>query len=172
MLFNIILLRCPIGSLIMIIFSSVQFSSVAQLYPTLCDPMDYGTSGLSVHRQLLEFTQTHVHGVGGTIQLSHPLLSPSPPAFNLSQHQGLFQWVSSLHQASPPPESLPWPSSLYRDCFLHNTSGPLELVGTFSAHRRYVHLLSALKDSEPAPPCQSSCPEDAWCLVGPWQICV
>ena len=68
---------------------SVQFSSVAQSYTTLCDPMDC--------RQLPEFTQTHVHWVRDAIQPSHPLLSPSP-AFNLSQYQGLFQWVGSLHQ--------------------------------------------------------------------------
>ena len=70
-----------------------QFSSVTQLCPTLCDPTDCSTPGLPVHRQLLEFTQTHVHWVGDAIQPSHPLSSPSPPAFNLSQHQGLFQWV-------------------------------------------------------------------------------
>ena len=77
----------------------VQFSSVTQSSPTLCDPMDYSTSGLPVRHQLLEFTQTHVHWVGDAIQLSHPLSPPSPPAFNLSQHQGLFQWVSS-HQVA------------------------------------------------------------------------
>ena len=60
--------------------------------------MDCSTPGLPVHHQLPEFTQTHVHRVGNAIQPSHPLSSPSPPAFNLSQHQGLFQWVSSLHQ--------------------------------------------------------------------------
>ena len=64
----------------------IQFSSVAQLYPTLCDPMDCSTPGLPVHRQLPEFTQTHVHWVSGAIQSSSPLLSPSPPAFSLSQH--------------------------------------------------------------------------------------
>ena len=75
-------------------FSSVQFTSVTQSCPTLCHPMDYSTLGLPVHHQLLEFTQTHVHWVTDAIQPSHPLLSPSPPTFNLSQHQGLFQWVS------------------------------------------------------------------------------
>ena len=75
-----------------------QLSSVAQLCLTLCDPLDCSTSGLPVHHQLPEFTQTHIHWVGDAIQPSHPLLSPSPPAFNLSQHQSLFQWVSSLHQ--------------------------------------------------------------------------
>ena len=71
--------------------SSVQFSSVAQSCPTLCDPMNRSTSGLPVHHQLPEFTQTHVHRVSDAIQPSHPLSSPSPPAPNLSQHQGLFK---------------------------------------------------------------------------------
>ena len=79
-------------------FSSVQFSSVAQLYPTLCDSTDCCTPGFSVHHQLPELAKTYVHWVGDAVQPSHPLSSPSPPAFNLSQHQGLFQWVSSLHQ--------------------------------------------------------------------------
>ena len=70
---------------------SVQFSSVAQSCPTLCDPMDCSSPGLSVHHQLPEFTQTHVHRVGDAIQPSHSLSSPSLPAFNLSQHQGLFK---------------------------------------------------------------------------------
>ena len=74
---------------------SVQFSSVTQLCLTLCDPMNRSTPGLPVHHQLLEFTQTHFHRVGDAIQPSHPLLSPSPPAPNPSQHQGLFQWVNS-----------------------------------------------------------------------------
>ena len=69
--------------------SSVQFSSVPQSCPTLCDPMDYSTPGLPVHHQLLEFTQAHVHWVGDAIQPSYPLSSPSAPAFNFSQHQGL-----------------------------------------------------------------------------------
>ena len=73
----------------------IQFSSVAQSCPTLCDPMDCSTTGLPVHHQLLEPIQTHVHWVGDAIQPSHPL-SSSPLAFNLSQHQGLFKWVSSL----------------------------------------------------------------------------
>ena len=70
---------------------SVQFSSVAQSCPTLCDPMDCSTSGFSVHHQLPELAQTHVHRVTDAIQPSHPLSSPSPPAFSLSEHQGLFQ---------------------------------------------------------------------------------
>ena len=66
-----------------------QFSSVAQPCLTLCDPMNCSTPGLPVHHQLPEFTQTHVHRLGGAIQPSHPLLSPSPPAPNPSQHQSL-----------------------------------------------------------------------------------
>ena len=77
-----------------------QFSSVAQSCPTLCDPMNRSTPGLPVHHQLLESTQTHVHWVSGAIQPSHPLSSSSPPALNLSQHQGLFKWVSSSHQVA------------------------------------------------------------------------
>ena len=83
----------------------LQFSSVAQLCPTLCDPMACSTPGLPVHHQLLESTQTHVRWVGDAIQPSHPLSSPSPPAFNLSQHQGLFKWVSSLHRVAKVLES-------------------------------------------------------------------
>ena len=79
---------------------SVQYSSFAQSCLTLCDPMNHSMSGLPVHHQLLESTQTHVHCVGDAIQPSHPLSSPSPPALNLSQHQGLFQWVSSPHQVA------------------------------------------------------------------------
>ena len=79
---------------------SVQFSSVAQSCPTLCDTMNRSMPGLSVHHQLPESTQTHVHWVGGAIQPSYPLSSPSLPALNLSQHQGLFQWVSSSYQVA------------------------------------------------------------------------
>ena len=70
---------------------SQSVSSVAQSCPTLCNPINHRTSGLPVHHQLPEFTQTHVHRVGDAIQPSHPLSSPSPPAPNPSQHQGLFQ---------------------------------------------------------------------------------
>ena len=80
--------------------SSVQFSSVTQSCPTLCNPMNRITPGLPVHHQLPEFTQIHVDQVGDAIQPSHPLSPPSPPAFNLSQHQGLFQWVSSSNQVA------------------------------------------------------------------------
>ena len=79
------------GDGISVQFSSVHFGSVAQSCPTLCDPMNCSTPGLPVHHQLLEFTQTHVHRVRDAIQPSHPRSSPSPPAPNPSQHQGLFQ---------------------------------------------------------------------------------
>ena len=80
--------------------NSIQFSSVAQTCPTLCDPMNLSTPGLPVHHQLPELTQTHVNRVGDAIQPSHPLPSPSPPAPNPSQQQGLFQWVNSLHEVA------------------------------------------------------------------------
>ena len=91
------------SSLLIIITIStllVQFHSVAQSCPTLCDPMNHSTPGLSVHHQLPEFTQTHVHRVSDAIQPSHPLSSPSPPAPNPSQHQSLFQWVNSSHEVA------------------------------------------------------------------------
>ena len=76
--------------------SSVPFSRSS----CLCDPMDCSTPGLPIHHQLPEFTQTHVHRADDAIQPSHSLSSPSPPAFNLSQHQGFFHWVSSSHQVT------------------------------------------------------------------------
>ena len=75
-----------------------EFTSVTQLCLMLWNSMDYSMPGFSVHHQLLELTQTHIHRVGDAIQPSHPISPPSPPAFNLSQHQGLFQWVSSSYQ--------------------------------------------------------------------------
>ena len=80
--------------------SAMDFSSVAQSCPTLCDRMNRSTPGLPVHHQLPEFTQTHVLWVGDAIQPSHLLSSPSPPALNLSQHQALFPWVSSSHEVA------------------------------------------------------------------------
>ena len=85
--------ECDLGAL-------PQFSSVTQLCLTLCDPMDCSTPDLPVHHQLPELAQTHVHRVSDTIQPSHPLSSPSPPAFRLSQHQGLFQLVTSSHHVA------------------------------------------------------------------------
>ena len=105
-------------------FFSVQFSSVAQSCPTLCDPMDCSTPGLPVHGQLLEFTQTHVRWVSDAIQPSHPLSSPSPPALNLSQHRGLlnelalcFKWPKywSFSFNISPSNGYPWLSSFRMD---------------------------------------------------------
>ena len=87
-------------SVLLWLWSQDQFSSVAQSCPILCDPMDCSTPGFPVHHQLPELSQTHVHWVSDAIQPSHPLLSPSPPAPNPSQQQGLFKWISSLHQGA------------------------------------------------------------------------
>ena len=98
-----------------------QFHLVTQSCLTLCDPMDCSTPGLPVHRQLPEFTQTHVYWIGDAIQPSHPRSSPSPPAFSLSQNQGLSQWVSSSHQVArvlqlqPQHQSFQW---IFRTDFL------------------------------------------------------
>ena len=113
---------------------SVQFSSVTQSCPTLCDPMNRSTPGLPVHHQLPEFTQTHVHRVSDAIQPSHPLLSPSPPAPNPSQHQSLFQWVNSSHEVA---KILVFHSALA--LFLpKNTQdwSPLEWTGWISLHSK------------------------------------
>ena len=78
----------------------VQFNSVTQSCPTLCNPMICNMPGLPIHHHFPEFIQANVHWVSDAIQPSHHLSSPSPPAFNLSQHQGLFQWLSSSHQVA------------------------------------------------------------------------
>ena len=102
------------------VLMSLQFSSVAESYLTLCDPMNCSTPGLPVQHQFPEPTQTHVHWVSHAIQPSHPL-SSSSPAFNLSQHQGLFQWINSLHQVAkglefqPQHQSFQW---IFRTDFL------------------------------------------------------
>ena len=91
----------------------VGFSSVTQLCLTLCDPMDSSMPGFPVHHQLPEFSQTHVNWVSDVIQPSNLLSSPSPPTLNLSQHHGLFKWVSSLHQVAKVLELQPQPSNKY-----------------------------------------------------------
>ena len=83
-----------------VVSSSTQFSSVAQSCLTFCNPMNCSTPGLPVHRQFPESTQIHVHWVSDAIQPSYPLTSPFPLVLNLSQHQGLFKWVSSSHQVA------------------------------------------------------------------------
>ena len=80
--------------------SPIQFSSVAQSCPTLCDPMNRSMPSLPVHHQLPEFTQTHIHWASDAIQPSHPLSSPSPPAPSPSQHKSRFQWVNSSHEVA------------------------------------------------------------------------
>ena len=109
-----LLLQAPPHLFFKGLFSSVQFSSVAQLCPTLCNPMNCSTPGFPVHHQLLEFTQTHAHRVRDAIQPSHPLPSPSPPAPNRSQHQGLFQSVSSSHDVAKVLEFQPQHQSFQR----------------------------------------------------------
>ena len=100
-LLGLVLRQCLLPKAALIIRRMKQSgSSVAQSRPTLCDPMDCSTPGFHVHHQLLEIAQTHVYRVGDAIQPSHPLSFPSSSAFKLSQHQGLFQWVSSLHQVA------------------------------------------------------------------------
>ena len=108
---------------------SVQFSSAAQLCPTLGHHMDCSMPGLPVHHQLPEFPQTHAHWVGDTIQPSHPLLSPSPPAPNPSQHQRFFQWVNSLHE---------WPKYW---SFSFNISPSNEYPGLISFRMDWLDLL-------------------------------
>ena len=110
-------------------FSSVQFSSLAQSCPALCNPMNRSIPGLPVHHQLLEFTQTHVHRVGDAIQPSHPLLSPSPPAPSPSQHHSLFQWVNSSHEVTkvlefqPQHQSFQWtPRTDLLNCLVMSNS--------------------------------------------------
>ena len=80
--------------------SSFCYCSVTKLCPALCNPMDCSTRGFPVLYYVQEFAQTRVHWVGDAIQPSHPLASPSPPALNLSQHQGIFKWVSSSHEVA------------------------------------------------------------------------
>ena len=96
--------KCPVYSVILAVTLPAkcyyQFRSAAQSCPTPCDPINRSTPGLPVHHQLPESTQTHVHRVSDAIQPSYPLSSPSPPAPNPSQHQGLFQWVNSLHEVA------------------------------------------------------------------------
>ena len=111
------------------VYCSVQFASVTQSYPTLCDPMDCSTPGLPVQLQLLELTQIHVHWVGDAIQPSHPLLSPSP-TFDLSKHQGLFKWVSSC---------IRWPQCW---SFSFNISPSNEHSGLISFRMDWLDLLA------------------------------
>ena len=122
--------------------TSVQFSSVAQSCPTLCSPMDCSTPGFPVHHQLPELTQTHVHQVGDAIQVSHPLLSPFPPAPNPSQHQGL------SNESTLP---MRWPKYW---SFSFSISPSNEHPGLISFRMEWLDLLAVqgtLKESSPTP---------------------
>ena len=112
------------------LFSSIQFCSVTQSCPTLCDPMDCSTPGFPVHHQLLELTQTHVHWVGNAMQPSHPLSSPSLSTFNLSQHQGITN-ESALH--------IRWPKYW---SFSFNISPSNEYSGLISFRMDWLDLLA------------------------------
>ena len=107
---------------------SVQFSSVIQSCPTLCDPMDYSIPGFPVHHQLPELAQTHVHWVSDATQPSDPLSSPSPPTFNLSQQQGLFQWVSCSYQVARVSSSASALPMNIQDWFLLGWTGWISLL--------------------------------------------
>ena len=113
-----------------ILLNTSLVSSVAKLYPTLCDPMDCRTSSFPVHHQLQELSQTHVHRVGDAIQPSHPLPFPSPPAFKLSQHQGLFN-ESVLH--------IRWPKDW---SFSFNISPSNEYSGLISFRMDWISFQS------------------------------
>ena len=123
-------------------YPSVQFSSVAQSCPTLCDPMNRSMPGLPVHHHLPEFTQTHVHQARDAIQPSHPRSSPSPPAPNPSQHQSLFQWVNSSHEVAKVLVSL---------VFLRSSVFPILLFSSISMHcslrKAFLSLLAILWNS-------------------------
>ena len=111
-------------------FCDYSVQLVAQLCPTVCNHMNCSTPGLPVHHQLPEFTQTHLHRFGDAIQPSHSLSSPSPPSFNLSQHQGLFKWVSSSHQ---------WPKYW---SFSFSISPSNEYSGLISSRMEWLDLLA------------------------------
>ena len=123
--------------------TSVQFISVQFSCSVMSDslwPHEWGMPGLPVQHQLPETTQTHVHGVGDDIQPSHPLSSPSPPALNLSQHQGLFKWVSSSHQVAKVLEfqlqhqNFQWTSRTDNFCYI-------ELINIFPEDYFHVYLI-------------------------------
>ena len=133
--------------------TSVQFSSVAQSCLTLCDPMDCSIPGFTVHHQLLEFTQTYVHQIGDAIQPSHPLLSPSPPAFKLSQHQvRVFSSESALH--------IKWPKYWSLN---FSTSPSNEYSGLISFRMDWLDLLAVQGTHKSLLQHYSSKPSTLWC---------
>ena len=136
-----------------IIKRSVQISSVAQSCPTPCDPVNHSTPGVPVHHQLPEFTQTHVHLVSDAIQPSHPLLSPSPPAPNPSQHQGLFQWVnsspkywSSASASVLPMNTQDWCPLRWTGWISLQSKGLSRLSSKFDHRRKFLQFKERLKN--------------------------
>ena len=119
----------------------------------LCDPMNHSTPGLPVHHQLPESTQIYIHWVSDAIHPSHPLSSPSPPALNLSQQQGLFKWVSSLHQV------------LKYWCFRFNISPSNEHPGLISFSMNWLDLLAVHRTLKSLLQHHSSKASILWCLA-------
>ena len=150
---------------------SIQFSSVTQSCPTLCNPMDCSRPGFSVHHQFLELAQTHIHWVGDAIQPSYPVI-PSPPVLNLSYHQGLFQWVSSLHQVAKVLElsfSIS-PSNEYSGLiFFRMDWFDLAVQGTLKSLLQHHNSKASILGEGNGNPFQCSClenPRDRGALVG------
>ena len=138
------------------VINYVVYCSVTQLCSTLCDPMDCSTPGFPVLHYLLEFALTHVHWVGDAIQPSHPVSPPSPLALDLSQHESLFQWVSSSHQVAKvleiqlQPQSFQW---IFRTDFLYDGLQSKGLSRVFSnttvqKHRFFGTELSLRSNSQ------------------------
>jgi len=154
--------------------NSVQFISVSQLCLTLCDPMDWSTPGFPVHHQLPKRTQTHVHWVGDAIQPSHPLLSPSSPTFNLSQHQDLFRWDSSSHQMAKvlefqlQPQSFQWMlrSDFLYDALIGSPCNPVQFSCSVTSYSLWPHEPQHLRPPCPSPTPRvypNPCPSSRWC---------
>ena len=135
-------------------WGSVQFSSVTQSCPTLCNSINCSTPVLPVHQQLPEFTQIHVHRVGDAIQPSHPLSSPSP-APNLSQHQGFFQWVNSSYEVAQVLEfqlqhqSFQWTprTDLLQDGLVGSPCSPRDSQQSSQKHQFFSAQLSSQSNS-------------------------
>ena len=139
------------------IYSSVQFNSVAQSCPTLWDPMNCSTPGLTAHHQLPEFTQTHVHWVGDAIQPPHPLLSPSPPAPNPSQHQEsfpmsqLFAWGGQSTGVSALASFLPKKSQGWSPSILIQVTFKTTLWGIYYCNSDFTYEETATQFSFDCP---------------------
>ena len=133
--------------------------------PTLCNPMNCSMPGPPVHHQLPEFIQSHVHWVGDVIQPSHPLSSPSPPALNLSQHQGLFKWVSSSHQVAKVLEF-----QLQNQSLVSRKQQGDSVIHIYLFLKIYIYFLTCRKNLKVFFPCrflQNIEYSDLWYTVGP-----